>query len=164
MAGKGSRRYFRGFLLIPILAACGGRESLLSSYDARFVGTITPESGQDCRPAGPSPATLTLKRSDKTVMFAPTDGVLVLSGSLAPDGTVHAKLDLTTTDDHKPYPLVLDGMLVNQSFTGTYTTPDCRYRVALGPPKPPSRRIFAPKNILQQGFEKVGLSSSTKGS
>lgn len=164
MVGKRGRRYFGIFLLIPFLATCGGRESLLSSYDARFVGTITPESGEDCHPASPSPATLTLKRSDNSVMFAPTDGVLVLSGSLTPDGTVHARLDLATTDEHKPYPLVLDGTLVNQSFTGTYTTPGCRYRVALGPPKPPSRRIFAPKNILEQGLEKLDLSSSTKGS
>ncbi len=91
-----------------------------------------------------------LRRADDTVIFSPTDGVLLLRGSRAPDGMVHARLDLVSVQSGQPWPLVLDGTLAETGFTGTYTTPTCRYRVALAPPKPPPPRYFAPNNIVQQ--------------
>jgi hypothetical protein len=109
------------------------------------VGPVTPEGGSHCGTA--TNGTLTMVSKDRAITFTPNDGVLVLHGAIAPDGAVHAALDITGSS-HRSFPLRLDGTLTQAGINGTYTTPRCRSHVDLHPPKKLPPRIFAPGNIL----------------
>jgi hypothetical protein len=134
-------------LSFALLAGCIKRESFGSSYDLRWVGPVTPVAGR-CPAA--SQGTMTMVARDRSVTFAPSDGVIVLRGNVAPDGTVHAGLD-TLGADHRPFPLRLEASLSDAGVNGTYTTPICRERVELRSPQPLPRRLFAPGNLLGIG-------------
>lgn len=129
------------------LAACTGREALGTTYDQRWAGTTTPESGRCPRT---SPASMTLLLRDRSITFSPHDGVLVLRGLLGNDGSVHAALDGAGAD-HRPFPLRFDGQLIDSSVIGTYTSPICRAHVELRAPKPVPRTLFFPGNPLGLG-------------
>lgn len=129
------------------LGGCGGRESYATSYDLRWVGTVTPEAGR-CPPA--SQATLTLTRRDRAVAFAPNEGVIVLHGSLGANGTVEAALDPGAAGRH-PFPLRFTGTIAPDGVTGLYTSPICRAHVELHPPKPLPHTLFSPGNLLGIG-------------
>jgi hypothetical protein len=88
--------------------------------------------------------------SDRSITFAPGDGVLVLRGSLAADGTLHAEYEATGAG-HKPFPLKFDGTLSTSGVNGTFSSPICRAHVELHSPKPIPPMLFAPGNILGIG-------------
>ena len=131
-------------LLLILLAGCTGPESVGGSYDLRWVGTLTPEAGR-CEAS--DQATMTMRTADRSVTFAPTDGVLVLHGAVAPGGAVSASF-AAMGEAHKPFPLRFTGTLTKQGVSGTYITPICRARVALQPAKPIPSMFFEPGNIL----------------
>jgi len=134
-------------LPIIVLAGCTTRESPGTSYDLRWVGTVTAEAGR-CPPS--SAGTMTAIVRDRSVTFTPNDGVLVLHGSVGPDGAVQAAFDAQGADRH-PFPLRLNARLSEVGVTGTYSSPICRSHVELHPPTPLPRRLFSPGNILGVG-------------
>ncbi len=124
MAGAARAHYvffMRRFLpLLLMLAQCSGAPSL-------YVGTIQPQAGT-CD--APSRASLIIHRH--AVQFAPSSGVLVLTGALTPEGQVQAEL-VRAGADKRPYRLVLRAGVTNAAVDGEYTTPRCRYAVHLQP-------------------------------
>ncbi len=133
-------------------AACTNRESLATPYDLRWVGTLTPEAGR-CQPS--TRTTMTMVTRDRSITFAPSNGVLILHGAVGADGTVHAAFDATGAG-HKPFPLRFTGTLRQRGVSGTYTTPICRAHVALHPAEPIPRMLFAPGNVLGIGQPRGG--------
>lgn len=93
---------------------------------------------------------MTMLSRDRSITFAPSNGVLVLHGTVASDGSVHAALN-SIGAEHHPFPLVFEGKLEDAGISGTYTTPICRAHVELQPPKPLRRTLFSPGNILGVG-------------
>lgn len=138
-----------GFLLPLLALSCGcmNRESLGASYDLRWVGTVMPEAGR-CPPSGQG--TMTMLAKDRSITFAPSNGVLVLHGTVDANGEVRAGLDAPGAD-HRPFPLRLVAVLNEAGVTGHYTTPMCRESIDLHPAKPLPARLFAPGNILGIG-------------
>jgi hypothetical protein len=90
-----------------------------------YIGTIQPVSGT-CDPA--SQATLNIR--DQAVEFAPTAGVLILSGKIAADGFINATL-IRPGADKNPYRLSLRAALANRQVNGEYVSQRCRYTVHL---------------------------------
>ncbi|HVA41040.1 MAG TPA: hypothetical protein VNF49_10275 [Candidatus Binataceae bacterium] len=134
-------------LATALLPGCTNRESFGASYDLRWVGTVTPEAGR-CGSA--RRGTMTMVAKDRSVVFTPSDGALVLHGIVGRDGNLRAELELRGPD-HRPFPLRLDAVLNRAGVIGSYTTPICRERVELHPAKPLPARLFAPGNILGIG-------------
>ena len=129
------------------LIACTARESVGTTYDLRWVGAVTPETGR-CPAA--TQGTMTMVIADRTVTFTPDDGVLVLRGALGSDGIVQAKLDAAGAE-HRAFPLRLKATVTQSGVSGTYTSPICRAHVELHPPQPIPHQLFAPGNILGIG-------------
>ncbi len=117
-----SRNPRHAILLAALLpAACVNAPLRTDSY----YGRITPVGGT-CD--APRPASLTI-RGDKA-QFAPTEGTVLLAGTIKPDGTLDAALTLTDMN-HKPARYTLAAHRAGDSITGTYTTPRCRAAVSL---------------------------------
>jgi hypothetical protein len=130
--------------LLLLLAACANQEAVGATYDLRWVGSLTPEAGR-CEAS--DQATMTMLTRDRSITFAPTNGVLVLRGAMAADGAVHAAFD-AAGEGHKKFPLRFTGTLSKESVSGTYSTPICRARVILHPAKPIPSMFFEPGNLL----------------
>jgi hypothetical protein len=90
-----------------------------------YTGTVQPVAGT-CEAV--SAGTLTLRAN--AVEFAPTSGVLVLTGTLAKDGSIRAQLVRPGSDKH-PYTLTLQATLKSDQIEGDYLTPRCHYRLHL---------------------------------
>jgi len=89
-----------------------------------YAGPIRPIAGT-CD--APSQALLTLR--DKSVIFAPESGILLLKGAIDNQAITAT---LTLTDPNKqPYRLSFQGARAGHDIAGTYTTPRCRYAVTL---------------------------------
>ena len=73
-----------------------------------------------CGPA--TPATLT--RAGDAFAFSATDGVLVLHGTTAADGTLAATLN-TQPPSKPPFLLTVNGRAAAESVTPSYVTPRC---------------------------------------
>ncbi len=109
-------------LLLTLLpAACATMPLRTDTY----YGSLTPRAGT-CET--PRPASLTV-RGDK-VQFAPTQGTVLLTGSLAADGTIAASLQLIDMN-RKPARYTLAGHLAGDSIDGVYVTPRCRATISL---------------------------------
>ncbi len=104
-----------------VLAGCAG---VGPGSVARYTGQIVPESA--CGAASPATLVVRAGRFD----FTPTDGVLLIAGAVADDGTVAGQL-VTPGVDRKPFAMVLAARIIGTAVTGSYTTPRCRYTVAL---------------------------------
>ena len=106
---------------LAVLAGCAG---VLPGSTVRYTGHIVPEG--TC--GAESPATLVVRggRFD----FTPTDGVLLIAGTVAEDGTVAGQL-ITPGVDRKPFAMKLAAKIVGAEVTGSYITPRCRFTVAL---------------------------------
>jgi len=110
-----------------ILIACLGLTACvagLRSREGRWTGEVTPIGGT----CPPSHATLTVGAG--AFSFTPDDGVLVVRGKVAPDGTLQGTLPLVG-QNHVAFPLNIAGTLTPDGFTGTYTTPKCRATVRM---------------------------------
>ncbi len=92
---------------------------------AIYSGPVEPVAGT-CEPA--SSGTLTLRADN--VEFAPTSGVLVLTGVLDKDGGIHADL-IRPGVEKLPYHLTLHATLRAGKIEGEYVTPRCHYKIHL---------------------------------
>lgn len=113
----------KGFvvLLALCLAACVGGPTRTDIY----FGEVKPKSGT-CD--APRPASLTV-RGDK-VQFAPTQGALLLNGTVASGGAITASLTLLDMNK-KPARYTLSAQRAGDSIDGTYMTPRCRSTISL---------------------------------
>ena len=91
---------------------------------ARYVGSIVPET------ACGAEVSATLVTRGSRFSFTPTDGVLLIAGDVAADGSVAGQL-VTPGVDHKPFTMKLAARIAGAEVSGTYTTSRCRFRVAL---------------------------------
>jgi hypothetical protein len=108
------------------LAAAGCGAPL--AVQSRYAGDM-----QGCTTGGTARATL-VRQADR-FSFAPTDGTLVISGTVAPDGSFTGAL-VTNPSRHdqegrtgtaaQPFTLTVAGHLDDGAATGTYVTPRCR--------------------------------------
>ena len=105
-------------LAVP-LSACA--DTRTESY----FGNVTPQAGV-CDAA--QAASLTIRRDQ--VRFAPTQGVLVLSGKLAKDGAITATLTVADMN-RKPRQYELNARLAGDAITGSYVTPRCTSTISL---------------------------------
>lgn len=105
--------------LAVLPGACAG------TRNTGYFGTVTPQAGV-CDPA--HAASLTIRRDQ--VRFAPTQGVLVLSGSIATDGAIKAALTIQDAN-RKPTQYRLTARLADDEITGSYVTPRCTSTISL---------------------------------
>ena len=112
----------RTLLLVPpLLAACSFRA------DHRWAGALLPtQAAPQCRP---TKAVLLIR--DGNVTFTPDEGTWVLNGVAGPK-TLAATRSRPTAD-HKVYKTDLQAEWSSAAVQGTYTTPECTYRVDLSP-------------------------------
>jgi hypothetical protein len=104
-----------------LLAACA------ADAPVTYAGDLVPQAGT-CDP----PVRASLIKRGRDVDFTPSQGVLILTGQIAPSGAITAHLQ-TQGADHKPYALKLTANLSGTTITGDYITPRCRYAVRLTP-------------------------------
>ncbi len=114
-----SMRFLSQAILALAPAACA------ADAPTTYAGDLTPQAGA-CDP----PSRAILVRRGANLQFTPTQGVLILSGQIAPSGQVLASL-ASQGADHKPYLLKLTAKLDGRTIVGTYATPRCRYAVHL---------------------------------
>jgi hypothetical protein len=109
------------------LPGCTGAPAQL-----RYTGKLT-----GCGPE----TSATLVAAGDHFVFAPSDGVLIIDGSVAPDRTLAGSLttnptgekDQAKTQSTRRTPMVIsiEGKLDDEAFHGTYATPTCRVPIAL---------------------------------
>ncbi len=143
-----------GAACAAVLAGCG----TALSREARYTGDLTPQGA--CGTVGHG----TLTVIGQQVAFTPTDGVLLLRGTLAPDGTAHAELTTAgaghggdalsgapaaapkagdakagepKAGGHKPFVMTLTAKVAEETVAGSYATPRCTFTVALTRVHPP---------------------------
>jgi hypothetical protein len=128
---------------VPVVVA---RVSLL----AIVLGGCAVTLSQQTRYAGPAPAcaggggtTATLVRSRTSFAFAPTDGALVVNGTVARDGTLTGTLALhpaqaapgapvaATQSAKTPQVISVSGRLSEDSASVAYAAPGCQAQVTL---------------------------------
>ncbi len=112
-------------MLLLLLSAC------TASGDGRFVGPLTTDQGAcglGFDDQGKATATLLLR--GEAAKFAPTTGVLVLSGHVNGAGHVLAGNN-TPGADRKPFPQVFEGERTGNQVVGRFATPRCRAAVTL---------------------------------
>ena len=105
--------------LAVLLSACAGTRT------ESYFGDVTPQSGV-CDPS--HGASLTIRRDQ--VRFAPTQGVLVLSGSIAKDGMITATLTVLDMN-RKPVQYRVAAHLAGDEVIGSYVTPRCTSSISL---------------------------------
>jgi hypothetical protein len=101
------------------IAACG-----ISAPELRYIGSVTPTG--PCGEA--SRGTLTAK--GKSFAFTPSDGVILMRGDIAADGTAHAQLT-TQGADKKPFMTTLSARISGDQIDGSYVTPRCAFTISL---------------------------------
>lgn len=134
-------------LAAGVLAGCNFVTKHISTqvYDDRLTGELMPAGGVHCPEA--MPATLVTRAADRSVTFAPNDGVLLLRGTVEADGAISAEFN-AAPPKHAPYLLTLTGHLGKDRFVGRYQTPQCTFKADLIRPTPLPRRFVDPKNVL----------------
>ena len=113
----------------PVLAGCLAISScgMPLTLESRYAGAL-----QGC--AGGSATRATLVRQANHFSFAPSDGALVISGTVAADGSFSGAL-VTSPSRHdqegrsgtaaQAFALTVTGHLDGGAATGTYATPRC---------------------------------------
>lgn len=99
---------------LPLLAGC---QVLLAQQD-RYTGRITDCDGAE--------AHATLVVVDQHFSFTPTDGSLVISGDVAPDGTFSGTEPLPHTGNSTAPVLAVAGKISPDAADGLYTNPRCK--------------------------------------
>ena len=108
-------------LVVSAMAACGGG---FPSREMRYTGTVMPDGACGVASRG------TLTTVGGRFTFAPSDGVLLLSGTVGASGELAAAL-ATPGVDRKPFLMRFDGALTAGQVTGRYLTPRCGFNVRL---------------------------------
>ena len=93
---------------------CVGACASPTPHEQRFTGAL---DGCGARAA-------TLTRMGESITFTPSDGVLVLPGTVAADGAVAAALN-TQLPGKPPFLLTLHGRMDAERAELTYATPRC---------------------------------------
>jgi hypothetical protein len=107
--------------LTLLLAGCAD-----AGPHGRMVGSVTPQTpGPGC-----SATTGMLTLDGKVFQFEPDEGVLVIQGSVGPDGALHGRGEQSGSD-HKPFVTTFDGKLTGKTVQGTLKDPRCTSQVAL---------------------------------
>ncbi len=102
------------------LTSCGG----VLSRETRYTGPLTPDGPCGAATHG------TLTTEGTKFAFTPSDGVILLRGDVAADGSAHA--DITTTGaDKKPFVMTLTATISADKVDGHYVTPRCTFTVSL---------------------------------
>ncbi|WP_158746065.1 hypothetical protein [Acidisphaera sp. L21] len=118
-------RLGKGFVFGAVLVVCG------CSGTERYVGSVTTEQGA-CGPGfdagGKANAVLTVR--GKAVQFAPTDGVILLTGDMTDAGHVVVQ-NSAPGADRKLFQQVFEGDRKGDAVTGRFATPRCRANVVL---------------------------------
>ncbi len=103
------------------LSGCGG---VGLSRETRYNGPVAPDGA--CGTA--SQGTLSVRGNE--FVFLPSDGVILIRGTVGADGAV-AGTFTTTGADHKPYVMSFSGNIGGDHVTGRYVTPRCAFSVSL---------------------------------
>lgn len=90
-----------------------------------YTGLLHPESGI-CDQAQMASLTFTGSK----VLFAPTQGVLILPGTIDPAGHITAGSILPGAT-HSGYPVHFEGQRKGNEVNGTYRTPRCTYAIRM---------------------------------
>jgi len=105
--------------LLAAVAACAGPN------DGRWVGPVTPEAAA----CGPATRGL-LEAAHGEVVFTPSEGVLILRGHVAGDGTIQAEAS-TVGQSHQAIVTSFSGKVTVGGVEGTLTQQGCTSRVVL---------------------------------
>jgi hypothetical protein len=108
---RGARRWPLLACLAAALAGCGAP----LSAQRRYGGTLS-----GCG----APLAATLMAQGGGFAFAPGDGVLVIRGTVAADGTLQGRLN-TAGPGRPPFVLSVSGRIVGAAATLSYATPRC---------------------------------------
>lgn len=108
-----------------ISTLCLALATCAAAAPGTYIGNLVPITGA-CDP----PSRSVLIRHGSTVQFLPEDGVLILNGSIAPDGLISAAQQ-TRNINNVPARLYLTARLTRDHVDGIFTTPSCRYTVTL---------------------------------
>jgi hypothetical protein len=111
---------WRAMALGLVLAGCAG------PTDGRWVGPVMADG-----PGCPSSRGV-LEARDGRFVFAPSEGVVVLRGTVSPSGDMHGVFE-TEGSNHQPVRYRFDGRLAEHRVEGVLDQPGCRSRVALQP-------------------------------
>jgi hypothetical protein len=122
-----------------IPAACRAMALLLASLsvagcaggrDGRYVGNVVTDSGTCGLASNGGQAEGTLLIRGNEVVFAPDQGVVLLTGHVDPAG--HVKASVTAPGvDHKRFLMAFEGDVKGTQVAGRYATPRCRATVQL---------------------------------
>ncbi len=104
---------------LPTIGACD-----MLARETRYTGSVTPTGA--CGEASRG----TLTAQGKSFAFTPSDGVILMRGDIAPDGTAQARLT-TTGADKKPFVMTLSAKISGDQIDGSYVTPRCVFTVSL---------------------------------
>ncbi len=113
------RRILRLLLTAPVAGCAGGT-------DTRWVGPVTPDAPNCHASRG------VLVAHGDSFLFAPSEGVVVLRGSISADGTLHGRFE-SEGQDHQMVTFRFDGRLAGRQISGVLTQPGCRATVVLQP-------------------------------
>lgn len=123
------RRAVAGMAML-LLAGCG------APTDGRYVGQLV---GDPPAPCPDSRAVLLLRGTE--ARFVPDEGIIVLDGTVAPDGTIATAAERGSSRGGGgrsaappvPFRLVFNGRIEGGKVMGVYGTPRCRGHVELAP-------------------------------
>ena len=125
MVGRVGKTFsYAAWLILLGLSGCSGEA-------ARFTGPVTVEQGTCALgfdATTNTTASLVLRGND--VQFAPSDGVIVLTGQIDGKGHVVASSNATGAD-RKPFPQVFEGDRDGDRVVGRFASPRCRANVVL---------------------------------
>lgn len=122
------------------LAPAGAAEPVGAAKDPLGIWTGTLVADRGVCPETRAPSTLQI--GSRRIAFTPADGVHTLRGQRdATPGRFHAQLMLSDMN-HKPFPMVFEGIPDGATIQGTYGTPRCRAHVVLTRPQARSMDHF----------------------
>ncbi|MEE8659196.1 Lipoprotein [Acetobacteraceae bacterium EV16G] len=110
------------------LTACSGGQGPSPSKDprGRWSGALVTEQGQ-C----PDGDNSLLQIEDKTIVFAPAGGSVLLRGERGKSNDVLNASFTHPDTNHKPYRMVFRGHPVGNAIGGIYATPTCRAHIVM---------------------------------
>ena len=116
--------------LVPVLlAALASCAAPAPNADGRWYGTLTPAPARPGCTIGR--ASLVVRRA--VALFNPNEGTWTLEGRAAPDGSVSAERGGMGANK-QAFTTTFSGHATPATVTGTYTTPQCTFTVALRQP------------------------------
>jgi hypothetical protein len=103
------------------VSGCGG---VGLTRETRYTGPVSPDGACGTASQG------TLSTRGNEFVFLPSDGVIMMRGTVGADGAVGGTFT-STGADHKPYVMTFAGKVGEDHVTGRYITPRCTFTVSL---------------------------------